>query len=184
MLRVLRATKHRIVRALAERKAIGRLYSFSRNTLVRLTSQVHRRGTVPDLLSIIVPVYDVEEYLDECLRTLRFQQYRNVEIIVVDDGSPDDSFAIARRHQLRDPRIRIIRRPNGGLSVARNTGVAAARGEFLAFADSDDTVPAAGYRAAVESLTETVEILSASCPTGGSRGDRPPGWPPSPGRAP
>ena len=141
--------------ALGGRKAIRRLRSFSRNTLVRLTSQVHRRGTVPGLLSIIVPVYDVEEYLDECLGTLRFQQYTKVEIIVVDDGSPDNSVAIARRQQLRDPRIRIIRRPNGGLSAARNTGVAAARGEFLAFADSDDTVPAAGYRAAVESLTET-----------------------------
>jgi CDP-glycerol glycerophosphotransferase len=143
------------VGALAGLKSIGRLRSFSRNTLVRLTSEVHRRGTVPGLLSIIVPVYAVEEYLDECLATLRFQQYPKVEIVVVDDGSPDNSFAIARRHQLRDPRIRIIRRPNGGLSAARNAGVAAARGEFLAFADSDDTVHAAGYRAAVASLTET-----------------------------
>lgn len=155
MHRVSRATKRRIVRALAGRKAIGRLRSFARNALVRLTSQVPRRGTVPGLLSIIVPVYDVEEYLDDCLKTLRFQQYWNVEIVVVDDGSPDNSLAIARRHQLRDPRIRIIRRPNGGLSAARNTGVGAARGEFLAFADSDDTVPPAGYRAALESLTET-----------------------------
>jgi CDP-glycerol glycerophosphotransferase len=146
---------HRTVSALGGLNAIRRLCSFSRNTLVRLTSEVHRRGTVPGLLSLIVPVYNVEEYIDECLGTLRFQQYQKVEIIVVDDESPDNSVAVARRHRLRDPRVRIVRRLNGGLSAARNTGVAAARGEFLAFADSDDTVPAGGYRAAVKSLTET-----------------------------
>lgn len=141
--------------ALRGKTAFRRLRSVSRSALVRLTSELDRRGRVPGLLSIIVPVYNVEEYLDECLGALRFQQYQRVEIVVVDDGSPDDSVAIARRHQLRDPRIRIVRRPNGGLSAARNTGIAAARGEFLAFADSDDTVTAVGYRAAMESLAET-----------------------------
>ncbi|MGE5131498.1 MAG: CDP-glycerol glycerophosphotransferase family protein [Gemmatimonadota bacterium] len=143
------------MRAFGEQGAIRRLRLLLRNTLLRLTSEVHRWGTVPGLLSIVVPVYNVEEYLDECLVSLRFQHYPKIEIIVVDDGSPDGSVAIARRHQLRDPRIRIVRRPNGGLSAARNTGVAAARGEFLAFADSDDTVPAGGYRAAVQSLAQT-----------------------------
>jgi hypothetical protein len=67
---------HRIVSALGGQNAIRRLCSFSRNTLVRFTGEVHRRGTVPGLLSIIVPVYNVEEYLDECLGTLRFQQHQ------------------------------------------------------------------------------------------------------------
>ncbi len=132
-----------------------RARGYARNARSRLRSERARQGTAPGLLSIIVPVYNVEEYLDECLLSLRFQHLQDVELVVVDDGSPDNSVAIARRHRRRDPRIRIVRRPNGGLSAARNTGVAAARGEFIAFADSDDTVPPGGYRAAVESLQET-----------------------------
>lgn len=112
-------------------------------------------GTVPGLLSIVVPVYNVEEYLDECLTSLRRQAWREVEIIVVDDGSPDGSLAIARRHRAEDGRVRILRRPNGGLSAARNTGVDAAVGEFLAFVDSDDTVTAEGYARAITTLRET-----------------------------
>lgn len=127
--------------------------SFGANVRVRGRAEArHRSGPVTGLLSFIVPVYNVEEYLDECLLSLRFQDYRNVEIICVDDGSPDDSVSIVRRHRLKDPRVRLVRRPNGGLSAARNTGIAAARGEYLAFVDSDDTVPPDGYLDAVRSL--------------------------------
>jgi CDP-glycerol glycerophosphotransferase len=132
-----------------------RVRSFSMHAAVRVRAGMHRDGEVPGLLSFIVPVYDTERYLDECLTSIRFQEYRNIEIVCVDDGSPDDSVAVVRRHRLRDPRVRLVRRPNGGLSAARNTGVAAARGEYLAFVDSDDMVPPAGYRAAVESLDGT-----------------------------
>ena len=131
-----------------------RARSFGTHAAVRARAGV-RRGEVPGLLSFIVPVYDTEKYLDECLASIRAQEYRNIEIVCVDDGTPDDSVAIVRRHRLRDPRVRLVRRPNGGLSAARNTGVAAARGEYLAFVDSDDMVPTAGYRAAVESLDRT-----------------------------
>lgn len=124
-------------------------------TRARTVPARNGRGTVPGMLSVIVPVYNVEQYIEECLLSLRFQLLHNVEIVVVDDGTPDDSISIVRRHQRRDPRIRVVRRPNGGLSAARNTGVAAARGEFIAFADSDDTVPPHGYLAAVESLLES-----------------------------
>ena len=134
-------------------RALGRrARSFGSHAAVRASAEVHRGGAVPGLLSFIVPVYETERYLDECLTSIRAQEYRNIEIICVDDGTPDDSVAIVRRHRLRDPRVRLVRRPNGGLSAARNTGVAAARGEYLAFVDSDDMVPPAGYRAAVESL--------------------------------
>ncbi|WP_394289190.1 CDP-glycerol glycerophosphotransferase family protein [Microbacterium sp.] len=127
--------------------------SFGLNARVRGRAAVRRRsGQVPGLLSFIVPVYNVEEYLDECLHSLRFQAYRDVEIICVDDGSPDDSVSIVRKHRLKDPRVRLVRRPNGGLSAARNTGVAAARGEYIAFVDSDDTVPPDGYLDAVQTL--------------------------------
>ena len=129
-----------------------RVRSYGSNAAVRARAGSRRGGEVPGLLSFIVPVYDTEKYLDECLTSIRFQEYRNIEIVCVDDGSPDDSVAIVRRHRLRDPRVRLVRRENGGLSAARNTGVAAARGEYLAFVDSDDMVPPTGYRAAVESL--------------------------------
>ena len=129
-----------------------RVRSYGANAAVRARAGTRRGGRVPGLLSFIVPVYDTEKYLDECLTSLRFQEYRNIEIVCVDDGTPDDSVSIVRRHRLRDPRVRLVRRPNGGLSAARNTGVAAARGEYLAFVDSDDMVPPPGYRAAVESL--------------------------------
>ena len=133
--------------------ALGRrVRSYGGNAAVRARSGLRRGGEVPGLLSFIVPVYDTEKYLDECLTSIRSQEYRHIEIVCVDDGSPDDSVSVVRRHRLRDPRIRLVRRSNGGLSAARNTGVAEARGEYLAFVDSDDMVPPTGYRAAVESL--------------------------------
>ncbi|MGH3413541.1 MAG: CDP-glycerol glycerophosphotransferase family protein [Marmoricola sp.] len=122
-----------------------------------------RHGVVPGLLSIVVPVYNVEDYLDPCLLSLRQQRYRKIEIVVVDDGSPDRSVEVARRHRRRDPRVRIIRRVNGGLSAARNTGVAAARGEFLAFVDSDDTVEPLGYRRALRTLGRTGSDFAVMC---------------------
>lgn len=132
-----------------------RLGKYGRRLAARERNRLQGRDGVPGLLSVVVPVYNVEQFLDECLRSLRFQSYERVEIIVVDDGSPDDSISIAKHHAVRDPRVRIIRRPNGGLSAARNTGVAAARGEFLAFVDSDDTVPVDGYRTTMKRLSET-----------------------------
>ncbi len=114
-----------------------------------------RRGRIAGLLSIVVPAYGVEDYIGECLTSLREQAYDRVEIIVVDDSSPDRSGEIAREHARRDPRVRVVRRPNGGLSAARNTGVDLARGEFLTFVDSDDTVARDCYTSAVGALLES-----------------------------
>lgn len=122
---------------------------------VRGRRALQRRGYVKGLLSVVVPVYNVEAYLDECLRSLREQTYRFMEIIVVDDGSPDASIQIAKRHLRRDPRIRIVTRPNGGLSAARNTGIADAMGEFLTFLDSDDVVAPTAYEDAIAALHES-----------------------------
>ncbi|MFF2370069.1 glycosyltransferase [Agromyces sp. NPDC058110] len=104
------------------------------------------------LLSVIVPAYGVESYIEECLSSLRQQNYRDVEIIVVDDGSPDRSGRLAERIAKRDPRVRVIRQQNGGLSAARNTGAAVARGEFITFVDSDDVVDRHVFTQAIESL--------------------------------
>ena len=92
------------------------------------------------LISVIVPVYDVEKYLSKCLDSLLAQTWRNLEIIVVDDGSPDGSWDIMQDYAARDSRVRIFRKKNGGVSAARNFGMDAAEGEYLGFVDSDDWV--------------------------------------------
>ena len=89
-------------------------------------------------VSLVVPVYNVAPYLIPCLESVSAQRFGDFEALLVDDGSTDDSPAILRRFAERDGRFRVIRRENGGLSAARNTGVAAARGKYLAFLDGDD----------------------------------------------
>ena len=90
------------------------------------------------LISVIVPVYNVEGFLDQCLESIVSQSYRHLEILVVDDGSTDSSGAICDRWAERDERIRVIHQPNGGLSAARNTALDVMRGEWVIMADSDD----------------------------------------------
>ena len=106
------------------------------------------------LISVIVPVYNVEKYLPKCLDSLLAQTWQELEIIVVDDGSPDNSWDIMQEYARRDSRVRPIRQKNGGLSAARNAGVEAARGEWIGFLDSDDYVAPEMYerlyRAAAE----------------------------------
>jgi CDP-glycerol glycerophosphotransferase len=130
---------------------------------IRARRAVRRRGYVPGLLSVVVPCYQVEDFLDECLVSLRFQLYREVEIIVVDDGSPDRSGQIARRHARRDLRVRVVTRENGGLSAARNTGIDHARGEYLTFVDSDDVVTPEAYVTAIGALRESGSDFVLSC---------------------
>lgn len=92
------------------------------------------------LISVIVPVYNVEPYLAECLDSVIAQSYKHIEIILVDDGSTDQSGQLCDQYAGRDPRITVIHKKNGGLSEARNVGIDRARGEYLAFVDSDDAV--------------------------------------------
>nr|WP_312175883.1 glycosyltransferase [Moraxella sp. CTOTU46934] len=92
------------------------------------------------LVSVIVPVYNVEQYLDECLNSIRQQTYENLEIIVVEDCSTDQSLEVLSKH-LNDQRIKLIRHEkNSGLSAARNTGIDGARGDYIMFVDSDDHI--------------------------------------------
>ena len=91
-------------------------------------------------ISVIVPVYLVEAYFDRCLSCLRNQTFPDIEIILVDDGSPDRCPEWCDRAALEDARVRVIHQKNQGLSAARNTGIRAARGAWLMFADSDDAV--------------------------------------------
>lgn len=107
---------------------------------------------MPLRLSVVVPVYNVEDYLEECLRSLADQSLRDLEVVMVDDGSTDGSAAIARRFADEDERFRLVSQPNAGLGAARNTGIREAHGEFLAFVDSDDLVPSDAYARMVSSL--------------------------------
>lgn len=91
-------------------------------------------------VSIIVPVYNVEKYLDRCMRSLLGQTLKDVEIIMVDDGSPDGCPALCDEYARRDARVKVIHKQNAGLGYARNTGLDVATGEYVAFVDSDDYV--------------------------------------------
>ena len=92
------------------------------------------------LISVIVPVYKVEPYLDRCVQSIVNQSYRNMEIILVDDGSTDACPAMCDAWAVKEPRIRVIHKENGGLSEARNAGMAVATGEYISYIDSDDWI--------------------------------------------
>ena len=93
-----------------------------------------------DLVSIIVPVYKEKKTLKKCCYSLLEQTYKNIEIILVNDGSNDDSSKICRKFAKNDHRVKFIDKENGGVSSARNAGIECARGEYLSFVDSDDYV--------------------------------------------
>lgn len=93
-----------------------------------------------ELISIIIPIYNVEDYLSACIESIMKQTYNNLEIILVDDGSPDSSPEICDRYEKIDNRIKVIHQKNKGLSGARNTGIDVSKGKYLIFVDSDDTV--------------------------------------------
>ena len=92
------------------------------------------------MVSIIVPVYKVESYLPQCIESIINQTYPNLEIILIDDGSPDACGKICDEYAKQDKRIKVFHKQNGGLSDARNYGVARASGEYLSFVDSDDWI--------------------------------------------
>ena len=91
-------------------------------------------------ISVIVPIYKVEAYLDRCVQSIVAQTYTNLEIILVDDGSPDNCPAICDTWAEKDARIKVVHKENGGLSDARNAGLAVATGDLISFIDSDDTI--------------------------------------------
>jgi len=91
-------------------------------------------------VSVIVPIYNVEKYIGKCVDSIRNQDYPNIEIILVDDGSPDKSPQIIDEMASNDDRIKVIHEKNGGVSSARNRGIAAATGEYIMFVDGDDWV--------------------------------------------
>ncbi|MFD0528604.1 glycosyltransferase family 2 protein [Kitasatospora arboriphila] len=108
-------------------------------------------------LSVVVPIYNVERYLEECLDSIAAQTFSDLECVMVDDGSKDGSAAIAEAYAAKDSRFRLVRQENKGLGAARNTGYRhiADGTEFLAFVDSDDTLPPSAYELMIGTLDET-----------------------------
>lgn len=107
------------------------------------------------LISVIVPVYSVEPYIRQCIDSIVNQTYDNLEIILVDDESPDNCPAICDEYSLAHENVHVIHKPNGGLSDARNVGIAAARGEYLGFVDSDDWIAPDMYEYLYNGLQQT-----------------------------
>ena len=91
-------------------------------------------------VSVIVPVFNVEKYLKQCIESILSQTYRNLEILLIDDGSTDSSGIICDQYGEKDQRVKVVHKKNGGLSSARNMGIDAATGAYIAFVDSDDSV--------------------------------------------
>ncbi len=105
-----------------------------------------------ELVSLIIPVYKVEKYLNKCVESVVNQTYKNLEIILVDDGSPDNCPNMCEAWAKKDSRIKVIHRKNGGLSAARNSGIEVAKGEYFCFVDSDDYVAKDYVKSLYESL--------------------------------
>lgn len=106
------------------------------------------------LISVIVPVYNIEQYLERCVDSICGQTYENLEIILVDDGSTDSSGTLCDAFAKKDVRIRVFHKENGGSSSARNLGIAQAKGEYLGFVDSDDYISANMYELLYKAIKE------------------------------
>ena len=122
--------------------------------------------TPDDLVSVVIPLYNVEKTLDECLSSLERQTHRALEIICVNDGSTDDTLALVRAHAARDPRVRVIDKPNEGYGASCNRGVSEARGAWVAIVEPDDVVEPTCYEdlvacAAAHGGAAAVDVVKA-----------------------
>lgn len=116
---------------------------------------------INDVISVIVPVYRVEKFLDDCVRSIVGQTYQKLQIILVDDGSPDRCGEMCEQWAKKDKRIQVVHKKNGGLSDARNAGLAVAVGEYIAFVDSDDWIDPHMYEIMLQALVKEKADLAA-----------------------
>ena len=112
------------------------------------------------LVSVIVPVYNVQAYLDRCVQSIVDQTYSNLEILLIDDGSTDESYRLMQNWAEKDKRIHLLQKTNGGLSDARNFGIQRAQGEYLAFIDSDDFIRPAMIEKMLAAMVEQQAQIS------------------------
>lgn len=105
-------------------------------------------------ISVIIPVYNAEKYLDKCLDSIENQTFREIEIICVNDGSKDSSLKILNEHAKRDKRIKIVNQVNRGVSAARNNGIRSAKGEYVTFVDADDYIESCTYKSCMKIIEQ------------------------------
>lgn len=115
---------------------------------------------INDLITIIVPIYNMEQYLDRCLNSIINQSYKNLEILLIDDGSTDNSSAICEKYQKKDKRIKYFKKENGGLSSARNYGIKKSIGKYIGFVDSDDVISQDMFLTLYNNLIKTSADMS------------------------
>lgn len=108
-------------------------------------------------VSVIVPVYNAEAYLAPCIDSILNQTYSNIELVLVNDGSIDNSLSICKSYAQKESRIRLVDKSNGGVSTARNEGLRIAQGEFVTFVDSDDTIPTTAIEVLINGMTDDVD---------------------------
>ena len=116
-------------------------------------------------ISVIVPVYKAEQYLERCVKSILEQTYQNFELILVDDGSPDNSPSLCDKWAEKDSRVQVLHKENGGASSARNAGLKKASGNWIAFADSDDWLD----RTALKTLYDLANQYNVPMAIGGMR---------------
>lgn len=114
------------------------------------------------LITVIIPVYKVEQYIRGCIESVRAQTYKNIEILLVDDGSPDGCGGICDEYARTDTRVRVIHKENGGLSDARNAGLEAAEGAYIGFVDADDRICADMYEKLMAALLQNNADIAAA----------------------
>ena len=125
-------------------------YTFSKGNLI-----------LDELISVIIPVYKVEKYIHKCVDSILSQTYKNLEVILVDDGSPDNCPAICDEYAKSDKRVRVIHKKNGGLSDARNAGLSVCRGGYISFVDGDDWIEPNFLEEMLKNLKEkNVDVVS------------------------
>lgn len=116
------------------------------------------------LISVVVPVYNAEKYLDKCIQSIINQKYSNLEIILVDDGSKDNSLELCKKYAESDKRIKVIHKENEGVSTARNSGIEVASGDFIAFIDSDDYIDENMYFNMMQKASEyDCDVVMCDC---------------------
>ncbi|MCS4594594.1 bifunctional glycosyltransferase family 2 protein/CDP-glycerol:glycerophosphate glycerophosphotransferase [Brevibacterium sediminis] len=135
------------------RKAVGAPI-YKRHETTDTSNAVNYTLAGPQV-TVVVPAYNVENYLSECLESILGQSYSNLDVLVVDDGSTDGTASVADDYARRHKRVRVIHKQNAGLGAARNTGLENSTNEFITFVDSDDTIPPGTYERAMSSLNET-----------------------------
>ncbi|MDR3152089.1 MAG: CDP-glycerol glycerophosphotransferase family protein, partial [Bifidobacteriaceae bacterium] len=123
---------------------------------------MHKINFLKPRVSVIVATYNIENYVDECLRSFTNQYFLNLEILVIDDGSTDKTCEIIQKHKRKDFRVKFIKQPNQGLSMVRNNGMKIAKGDFVCFVDGDDKMERTAISDAVNSLQKTGSDFSVS----------------------